>query len=405
MRELIAGEGGSVLVYGSVSPNAVAFACEGVAEQTSVPSGLPVYPIDALPDEAPFDVARLVSAERVTCERVEAWARRRGIAVEHAATPVLAKPDGVKVVAVSAITTGSGKTALSRRIVRTLGRSGRTVAVARHPIASLLHWDRFDVSVIRSPGDVRVPRPIDEHEELAPVAGTGVAIATGLDAERVLAAAAREGDVIVWDGGGAAEPWIEPDVHVVAIDCLREPDEIRDADIYVLTKADTAGEHARATESLVRARYPDATVLLADLAVGVQPTQVLPDKNVVIVEDANSLLLGGLAGSAGAVAERRFRCGAVDPRPFAVGAIAEALRTHPHVGPVVPALGRTPEEIDDLASSILRTPGDAILWASNCDPVTVISEESRPIVRAFGELTEVAGPGLQDVLAPFLPGN
>jgi predicted GTPase len=118
----------------------------------------------------------------------------------------------------------------------------------------------------------------------------------------------------------------------------------------------------------------------------------------VIVEDAPSVMLGGLSAGAGAVAARRFRCGVVDPTPFAVGAIADALRAHPHIGAVIPSLGRTQQEIDDLAASVAATPGDAVLWASNADPATLIGDEQRPIVRAFGELTEVAGPALQDLV-------
>ena len=144
--------------------------------------------------------------------------------------------------------------------------------------------------------------------------------------------------------------------------------------------------------------------MLADLAIGVQPVNVLADKRVVIVEDARSLILGGLAAGAGAVAAKRFRCGVVDPRPFAVGAIATALRDHPHIGAVIPSLGRTPAEIDDLAASVYATPGDAVLWASNADPAFVIPDEKRPIVRAFGELTEVAGPPLQEVLVAAAAG-
>ena len=45
MRELIAGEGGSVLVAGAPSQHdAVALACEGLGAATRTPSGLPVYP-------------------------------------------------------------------------------------------------------------------------------------------------------------------------------------------------------------------------------------------------------------------------------------------------------------------------------------------------------------------------
>ena len=129
MRELIAGEGGSVLVFGSTCPDAVAFACEGLASTLTVPSGLPVYPIDALPDEALFDVVRLVACERATRARVEAWAATRGIDAVDARPEPFASPDDTKVVAVSSTTTGSGKTALTRRIARTLLRSGVSVAI------------------------------------------------------------------------------------------------------------------------------------------------------------------------------------------------------------------------------------------------------------------------------------
>ncbi len=405
MRELIAGEGGSVLAVAARSPDAVALACEGLGPRTSVPSGLPVFDTADVPDDLEIDALRITACEPATRAALIAWAERRGIRWEEAAPVMRAKPDGIRIVCVSAESTGSGKTALTRRVARTLARSGVSVAVVRHPLPSLLHWNRFDVSVIRSPDEVRAPRPVDEREELAPVVGTGVAVATGLDPDRVLAAAAREAGpdgVVVWDGGGAATPWVECDLHLVCVDCLRPPDQLRDADVYVLTKADTAGERARATESHVRARKPDATVLLADLAIGVQPTQVLQDKRVVIVEDAPSLMLGRLQAGAGAIAAKRFRCGVVDPRPFAVGAIADALRTYTNIGPVIPSLGRTPGEISDLGASVLATPGDAILWASNADPVTVIADEHRPVVRAYGELTEVAGPGLQEILTPLL---
>jgi predicted GTPase len=411
MRELIAGEGGSVLVLGASSPDAVALACEDLGEATSTPSGVTVYPTAALPDDLEIDTVRLVACERSTGVGVRTWAAGRGIPVADADLPRRRPRGGIRVVAVSAPSTGAGKTALTRRVARTLARSGVDVAVVRHPIASLLHWDRFDVAVVRTPPEVSAPRPLDEREELAPVVGTGVHVVTGLDPSRLVDVAAREAGpngVIVWDGGGAAEPWLEPDLHLVVVDLLRDLPLARTggASCVVLTKADSvSSERARDVEAAVRAVAGDVPVVLADLAVGVQPVNVLADKRVVIVEDARSLMLGGLAAGAGAVAAKRFRCGVVDPRPFAVGAIARALRDHPHVGAVIPSLGRTRDEIDDLAATVLATPGDAVLWASNADPAFVVPDERRPIVRAYGELTEVAGPPLQEVLASMVPGH
>jgi predicted GTPase len=228
--------------------------------------------------------------------------------------------------------------------------------------------------------------------------------------ERVLRLAAREADVVVWDGGGAAAPYVDPVLRLVAIDLLRprtvDPARVSAADVVVLCKADSAPEdRAREIEARVREINGDARVILADLSVGVQPGAALTDRRVVIVEDASSLMLGGLSAGAGAVAARRFRCGVVDPRPFAVGAIADALKTSSHIGAVIPSLGRTPQEIDDLEASVAATPGEVVLWASNADPSVILRDETRPIVRAYGELTEVAGPSVQEVLSPWLPGH
>jgi predicted GTPase len=412
--ELIAGEGGSVLVAAATSTHATALACEGLAAATETPSGTPVYPADRLPPDLGVGRVRVLACEPSTRETVGSWASQRGIEVIEDEPPVVYAPPGVRIAAVSAVSTASGKTALVRRVARTLLRSGVGVAVARHPIADLLAWDRFDPVIVGGPSELAGPRPIAEREELAPVVGAGVPVIVGLDAERVLEVAARQagdGGVVVWDGGGAAAPWVEPDLHLVAVDLLRPPPKtlwsrLATADAVVLTKADSApAAHARTLEEEIRTRSPEATVVLADLAVGVQPGNALIDRRVVIVEDATSLTLGGLAAGAGAVAARRFRCGVVDPRPFAVGAISSVLATHAHIGAVIPSLGRTLQELDDLAASVSATPGDAVLWASNADPAMVIADEPRPVIRAYGELTEVAGSSLQQVLGPLLPGH
>jgi predicted GTPase len=412
-RTLIAGEGGSVLVAAATFPGIAALACEGLSAATEAPSGIAVYPTDALPDELGINRVVLVPSEPSTRIAIRTWASAREIEVEERTPDRLPVPDGVRTVSVSAPSTGSGKTATVRRVVRALRASGRSVAVARHPIADLLAWDRFATTVVRSPDDLVGPRPLAEREELAPVVGAGISVATGLDPESLLRTAAREagGGVVVLDGGGAAVPWIDADIGIVVVDLLRPPDprdeeRIARAHAVVLAKADSAdADITRETEARMREWNPAADIVLADLAVGVAPTGVLQDRAVVCVEDWSSLVLAKLSGGAGTVAARRFRCGMVDPRPFAVGAVRETLGAHEHIGPVIPSIGRTPTETADLAASVRATPGEVVLWASNADPRTVIPEEKRPVVRAYGELTEVAGVSLQTVLAPLLPGH
>ena len=403
-----------MLVAAATATGTAALACEGLGAPTRAPSGVPVYPIDALPDSLDVERVLLVPCESATRAAVLAWASARSLPVSEVIPDRLPTPAGIKVVAVGASSTASGKTATVRRVARALRGAGVGVAVARHPIANILLWDRFTTSIVRGPDELAAPRPLEEREELAPIVGAAIPAATGLDPESVLHSAAREagaGGVVVWDGGGAALPWVRPDVNIVVVDLLRPPSaddhaRVAGADAVVLAKADSADpDVTRSAEGRVREWNPEASIVLADLAVGVAPTGVLQDRAVVCVEDWSALVLGGLRAGAGAVAARRFRCGMIDPRPFAVGAVRETLAAYEHIGPVVPSLGRTPDEIDDLTASVRATPGEVVLWASNADPRSVIPDETRPVVRAFGELTEVSGSSLQEVLSKLLPGH
>ena len=61
---------------------------------------------------------------------------------------------------------------------------------------------------------------------------------------------------------------------------------------------------------------------------------------VLVVEDGPTITHGGMPFGAGTVAARQ--AGAtevVDPRPHAVGSIAETLDRYPHIGAVLPAMG------------------------------------------------------------------
>src|SRR5438309_4575455 len=119
------GEGGSVLVRAASSPGLVALACEGLAAAYRTPSGIPVYPADALPHDLDVDRVELLPCEPKTREAVVAWAGGREVVDVHAEQ--LNAP--VRVVAISACSTGSGKTALTRRVARSLLRMGKRVAV------------------------------------------------------------------------------------------------------------------------------------------------------------------------------------------------------------------------------------------------------------------------------------
>lgn len=403
MSFVIAGDGGSGIVAAISAPaRPSALLLEGLARPLTI-EGMPALPIGQWPDPAGIDEVVLVGAEAATLESVRGWAAGHALPVREAAVEPLEAPDGVRVVAVSACTTGSGKSALARKVARTLHRSSVRVAVVRHPLPSAAGWPgRSGVRVLEAAGDP--DGPIDEREEIEPLVALGIPVVTGWEPVAVLAAAAARASVVVWEGGGAAEPWVRPDLHLLAVDLVRPlppgaADRLRGADIVVMTKAESAPpQRARDTEAEVRRHNPSARVFVADMPIAVSEGAALTDRRIVIVEDWPSLGFGGLKAGAGAVAARRFRCGVVDPRPTAVGAVREALEAHPHIGPVIPSLGRTPEEIDDLRESVAATPGEAILWASPADPGGLLEPQPRPVIRVTAELVEMAGGSLQDVL-------
>ena len=175
----------------------------------------------------------------------------------------------------------------------------------------------------------------------------------------MLELAEAESDVLLWDGGNNDYPFLRPDLAIVVADALRPGHEVeyypgetnfRAADVIVINKVGAAKPEAVA---LVRRnaadRNPHALVVEGDLDVAVEHSAALEHRRVLVIEDGPTLTHGGMRTGAGALAARRFGARElIDPRPFAVGTIAEAFAAHPHIGPVLPALGYSAEQREEL---------------------------------------------------------
>jgi DNA repair ATPase RecN len=88
----------------------------------------------------------------------------------------------------------------------------------------------------------------------------------------------------------------------------------------------------------------------------------------------------------------------VDPRPFAVGSIAETLRAHPHLREVLPAMGYGRRQMDELCETIARSDAELVLVGTPIDLRRVI-ELDKPALRVSYRLEEVGEPTLADALA------
>jgi predicted GTPase len=318
----------------------------------------------------------------------------------------------VPVVAVCAVRTGSGKSQTTRAIAQTLKDQGKRVVAVRHPMpygnleaqrvqrfATLEDLDRYDTT-------------IEEREEYEPHITSGTIIYAGVDYGDILERAQAECDVLLWDGGNNDLPFYAPDVHVVVADPLRAGHEtsyhpgeanLRMADVIVINKMDSAAiEQVNQLLDTIRELNPTATVIRANSRVTVDDPEAIRGKRALVVEDGPTLTHGEMKFGAGVVAARIHGAAEiVDPRPWAVGSIAETFRKY-DVGPVLPAMGYSDGQLAEMARIIDSAEVDVVVIGTPIDLRRVI-EISKPAVRVRYDLEVLPdSPTLLDVLKPVL---
>ncbi len=383
-----------------------------------------LYP-DAIPIRPERELAELVRREGVD-EVVLAYSDLSHEDVMHRASAVLAAGADFRllgpratmlhsarpVVAVCAVRTGAGKSQTSRRVGRVLLEAGLRVALVRHPMP---YGDLESMQVQRfaTARDIDAARPtIEEREEYEAPVALGMIVYAGVDYARILARAEAEADAIVWDGGNNDFPFFVPDLLITVVDPLRAGHELayhpgetnlRMADVVVVNKIDSASsEQVERVLADVRAVNPAVTVIRAESPVTLDDGPPLEGARILVVEDGPTLTHGGMGFGAGTVAARRAGAAElVDPRPYAVGSIAETLRAYPHLDRVLPAMGYGDEQRRELEATIEATPCDAVVTGTPVDLGRLITT-THPIRRARYELREVAGPTLAQVLEPIV---
>jgi predicted GTPase len=316
------------------------------------------------------------------------------------------------VIAVCAVRTGAGKSQTSREIGRILLDAGLRVALLRHPMP-YHDLDRIAVQRFASIAEIDESNPtVEEREEYERPVEMGIVVYAGVDYREILARAERDAEVIIWDGGNNDLPFLRPDLLLVVVDPLRAGDELnyhpgevnlRMADVVIVNKVDSAtGDQVRRVLDDIAVANPDAVLIEAASPVSLAEGPSLAGKAVLVVEDGPSITHGGMSFGAGTVAARQAGVGTqVDPRPFAVGSIAEIYRRFPHIGPVLPAMGYSHEQLRELEQTINTTDCDAVIAGTPIDLGRVINSD-HPIRRASYEFEQRSGPALAEVLSHAL---
>lgn len=173
----------------------------------------------------------------------------------------------------------------------------------------------------------------------------------------------------------------------------------RDADIVVLDNADRASrdevEHALAS---IRETSPNAVVVRVSSAPRLAAGPSLMDTAVLVVEDGAAVTDGKTRVGPGTLAAVDAEVGMrVDPRPFAVGSLAETYRRHPQLGLVLPVMAYDEATLAEVEATIDLVDCDAVVDATGIDLAAAIRIR-QPVRRVVRELHELSAPTLSDLL-------
>jgi predicted GTPase len=404
-------------VVGFTAAQVPAISCRSYPPHLSgplYPAGLPIWPEERLEE-----VIRNYHVDRC----ILAYSDLSHLAVMEIASRALAAgasfgflgektmlQSSKPVVAVCAVRTGAGKSPASRYAVKTL-KSLCKVVVVRHPMP-YGDLEAEEVQRFASPSDLDAAGlTLEEREEYEGHLRRGTVVYAGVDYEKVLKLAEEEADLILWDGGNNDLPFFRPGLWITLADALRPghetlyyPGEVnfRSSDVIVINKANVAPRQAvgaiRASAALLN---PRAEVIEMASHVTADRPELIRGKRVLIIEDGPSLTHGGMPFGAGKVAAERLGASEiVDPRPFAVGSLRDALEKYSHIQAALPAIGYYPHQIKDLEETVNRTDCDSVVIATPIDLRHLI-RVNKPSTSVRYELEDMDPPYLRDLLKEF----
>ncbi|HSQ12296.1 MAG TPA: cyclic 2,3-diphosphoglycerate synthase [Candidatus Deferrimicrobium sp.] len=381
------------------------------------PNGMPIYPED--------DLDKLLRDLRIE-QVVFAYSDLSHVAVMHLASRVLAcgadfqliGPERSSlrssrpVISVCAVRTGCGKDSVIRRIAAILKQRKLNPVVVRHPMP---YGDLSAQAVQRFASVEDCDRhncTIEEREEYEQHIKEGVAVFAGVDYVAILAAAEKESDVILWDGGNNDWPFFRSDLEIVVLDPHRAGHELlyhpgetnfRRAHVLIVNKIDSAPvAGVEQVMANIAAINPRATVIQARSNITVDKPELIAGKRVLVVEDGPTLTHGEMSYGSGTIAAHKHGAAEiVDPRPSARGSLAETFKHFPLVGRALPAMGYSQSQLDDLAATIACTPCDSIVVATPVDLARLI-RLPKPHCRVRYDLAEISHPDLSEILTSFL---
>ncbi len=383
----------NVLYRGNRSAHVVAFTAaqipniSGRAYPSSLagpgyPKGIPILPESDLRDLVRREKVDLVVLSYSDLPEIEVM-HKASIALAAGASFLLPGPRATElhskrpVVSVCAVRTGAGKSPLTRYVSRYLRSKGRRVAIVRHPMP---YGDLAAQAVQRFATIEDLDRAhctIEEREEYEPHLRDGAIVFAGVDYGRILRAAEKEADLVLWDGGNNDLPFFAPDLQFVVADPHRPGHELsyypgeanfRIADVIVISKVDSAKpDNVQEIRDSAAQANPSAEVVEGGLRISVADPERIQGRRVLVVEDGPTLTHGGMPYGAGTIVAEANGGVVVDAQQSAVGSLAKVYQDFPHLHRILPAMGYSDSQVKELEETIRRSDAELVVDGSPVD--------------------------------------
>ncbi len=315
------------------------------------------------------------------------------------------------VIAVTGVRTGVGKSPTSRKVCRILKSKGIKFVVIRHPMP-YGNLEKMIVQRFSNKSDLeKYNSTIEEREEYEPHLEEGNIVYAGVDYEKILKEAEKEADVIVWDGGNNDLSFIKPDLLIVVADSRRPGHELlyypgetnlMMADVVLVNKVDTANQiNVQQVVENIKLVNKNAIIIKTAMDRFVDKPDLIRGKRVLVVEDGPTLTHGGLDYGAGLIEAKNLGAFIITPRDKAVGSIKDIFAKYPHLGTVLPAMGYSKRQMEELQETINSVECDSVLIGTPVDLRNLLMI-NKPVARVRYEIREIEKPNLEDIISKFL---
>ncbi|PTD94335.1 GTPase [archaeon SCG-AAA382B04] len=315
------------------------------------------------------------------------------------------------IIAIDAVRTGIGKSQVSQKVTNILKEFGYKTIVVREPMpyGDLLKQEiqRFETLEDLEKAEVTV----EEREEYEKHLRQGNVVYAGVNYKKILKEVEEEADIIIWEGGNNELPFFKPDLHLVLADPLRAGDEVkyhpgesnlRLADYVLINKENSAEKkEIKEVKNNVERVNSQAKIIHLNSLVEVEDPSLIKDKEVLVIEDGPTLTHGDTKYGAGYVAAKKFGARKIiDPKKGATGEIRKILKKYDDLKNVLPAIGYSDEQVNDLEKTINNLDFDVIVSASPFNLEKII-DTPKPIIKVNYRIKE-KNISLKETLSKFI---